>query len=85
MVLRYYPGIRLKKHQIFRLPSGNGEQRVLLVVQVRKPALADPVLFMSPHPDWQQAPVLRLQQIRKINSISTGGTDSNFRRNFPPH
>ncbi|EIS0302306.1 hypothetical protein LY007_004193 [Salmonella enterica] len=47
-LLSRYP---VEKHQIFRLPSGNGEQRVLLVVQVRKPALADPVLFMSPHPD----------------------------------
>lgn len=74
-ILSRYP---VEKHQTFRLPSGNGEQRVLLVVQVRKPGLADPVLFMTTHLDWQQDPVLRQQQIRKINSISIGSTDSDF-------
>ncbi|KFD23073.1 endonuclease/exonuclease/phosphatase family protein [Yokenella regensburgei] len=72
-ILSKYP---VEKQQVFKLPSGDGEQRVLLMVQVRKPGLAEPVLFMTTHLDWQENPALRQQQIREINSISIGSTDS---------
>jgi endonuclease/exonuclease/phosphatase family metal-dependent hydrolase len=74
-VLSEYP---VEKKQVFKLPSGDGEQRVLLMVQVHKPGLAEPLLFMTTHLDWQEDPALRQQQIRKINSISIGSTDSDF-------
>ncbi|GKX54471.1 hypothetical protein SOASR030_05830 [Leminorella grimontii] len=74
-ILSRYP---IEKQQVFPLPSGDTEQRVLLIVQVKKPGLDEPVLFMTTHLDWQADPMLRQQQIREIQNIVSGSTDSSF-------
>lgn len=74
-ILSKYP---IEKQQVFKLPSGDDEQRVLLVAEVKKPGFDAPILFMTTHLSWQEDPALRLQQIREIENITIGNTDSSF-------
>lgn len=74
-ILSKYP---IEKQQVFNLPSGNGESRVLLVVQLRKPGVEEPIIYMTTHLDWQENPAIKLNQIREIENIAIGNTDSKF-------
>lgn len=74
-ILSKYP---IEKQQVFALPSGEDEQRVLLVIQVNHPDFDAPILFMTTHLSWQEDPALRMQQIREIANITIGNTDSLF-------
>ena len=74
-LLSKYP---IDKQQVFPLPSGDGEQRVLLVTQIQVPHFDSPIIMMSTHLDWQEDPTIRLQQIREIENVTIGNTDSSF-------
>ncbi|KIF54360.1 endonuclease/exonuclease/phosphatase family protein [Vibrio owensii] len=64
------------KKQVFELPSGNGEQRVLLAVEVKPEGFTSPIVIFSTHLDWKEDPQTRIEQIREIQNITIGNTES---------
>ncbi|MCG9780582.1 endonuclease/exonuclease/phosphatase family protein [Photobacterium damselae] len=75
-ILSKYP---IKTHQVFKLPSGDGEQRIVLASEFIPDGFPTPVIVLATHLDWKEDPATRLNQIREIENISVGNTDSNFK------
>ncbi|EKT57599.1 endonuclease/exonuclease/phosphatase family protein [Providencia sneebia] len=74
-ILSKYP---IEKSKVINLPSGDAEQRVVLVSQINKPDFDSPIIIMGTHLDWQKDPTIRIGQVRHILDASTGDTDTGF-------
>lgn len=74
----------LSKHKILRtqvvnLPSGGGEQRVVLLAQVDVPGFDSAPVIMVTHLDWQKNPTIRTEQARYLLDLSIGDATSDFK------
>lgn len=74
-VLSKYP---IDKAQVINLPSGQAEQRVVLLTQISKPGFDSPIIVMTTHLDWQKDPAVRIGQVRHILDVSIGDAPSEF-------
>ncbi|NIY46402.1 endonuclease/exonuclease/phosphatase family protein [Cedecea colo] len=75
-LLSRYP---VKHFQVINLPSGEAEQRVVLLAQIACPGFDSPVIVMVTHLDWQKDPAVRLAQARHILDVSIGDAPSDFK------
>lgn len=69
---------KIEKSQVVNLPSGDAEQRVVLLSQITKPDFDSPIIIMGTHLDWQKDPTIRIGQVRHILDASIGDTDTGF-------
>lgn len=69
---------KIDKSKVINLPSGDAEQRVVLISQISKPGFDAPIIVMGTHLDWQKDPTIRIGQIRHILDASIGDTDTGF-------
>ena len=69
---------KIEKSQVINLPSGDAEQRVVLLSQITKPGFDTPIIIMGTHLDWQKAPTVRIGQVRHILDASIGDTATDF-------
>ncbi|HGN1705230.1 TPA: endonuclease/exonuclease/phosphatase family protein [Providencia rettgeri] len=69
---------KIEKSQVVNLPSGDAEQRVVLLSQITKPGFDSPIIIMGTHLDWQKDPTIRIGQVRHILDASIGDTDTGF-------
>lgn len=69
---------KIEKSQVVNLPSGDAEQRVVLISQITKPGFDAPIIVMGTHLDWQKDPTIRIGQVRHILDASIGDTDTGF-------
>ncbi|MBC3215588.1 endonuclease/exonuclease/phosphatase family protein [Serratia fonticola] len=69
---------KIDKSQVVKLPSGDAEQRVVLLSQITKPGFDSPIIVMVTHLDWQKDPAVRLGQARYILDLSIGDAPSDF-------
>ncbi|MGG4607355.1 endonuclease/exonuclease/phosphatase family protein [Providencia sp. Me31A] len=69
---------KIEKSQVVNLPSGDAEQRVVLLSQITKPGFDAPIIIMGTHLDWQKDPTIRIGQVRHILDASIGDTDTGF-------
>ena len=69
---------KIDKSQVINLPSGEAEQRVVLISQLAVPGFDSPVIVMTTHLDWQKNPEVRLNQARYLLDLSIGDAPSNF-------
>lgn len=74
-VLSKYP---IDKAQVINLPSGQAEQRIVLLTQISKPGFDSPIIVMTTHLDWQKDPSVRIGQVRHILDVSIGDASSEF-------
>ncbi|WP_435930197.1 endonuclease/exonuclease/phosphatase family protein [Dryocola sp. BD613] len=65
--------------QVINLPSGEAEQRVVLLAQIAVPGFDSPVVVMVTHLDWQKDPAVRLAQVRHILDVGIGDAPSDFK------
>lgn len=70
---------KITHSQVIKLPSGDAEQRVVVLAEIIKPGFDTPVIMMATHLDWQKDPQTRLQQVRHILDISIGDAPSDFK------
>ncbi|MEX6385551.1 endonuclease, partial [Providencia hangzhouensis] len=66
------------RSKVINLPSGDAEQRVVLISQISKPGFDAPIIVMGTHLDWQKDPTIRIGQVRHILDASIGDTDTGF-------
>lgn len=66
-------------YQVINLPSGDAEQRIVLLAQVSCPGFDSPVIMMVTHLDWQKDPTIRVMQARHILDVSIGDVASDFK------
>ncbi len=69
----------IDKSQVINLPSGDAEQRVVLLSQITKPGFDSPIIVMTTHLDWQKDPAVRIGQVRHILDVSIGDAPSDFK------
>ena len=69
---------KIDKSQVINLPSGEAEQRVVLISQLAVPGFDSPVIVMTTHLDWQKNPEVRLNQARYLLDLSIGDAPSDF-------
>ncbi|EOV8088944.1 endonuclease/exonuclease/phosphatase family protein [Providencia rettgeri] len=69
---------KIDKSKVINLPSGDAEQRVVLISQISKPGFDTPIIVMGTHLDWQKDPTIRIGQVRHILDASIGDTDTGF-------
>ncbi|HHN8580313.1 endonuclease/exonuclease/phosphatase family protein [Providencia rettgeri] len=69
---------KIDKSKVVNLPSGDAEQRVVLISQISKPGFDAPIIVMGTHLDWQKDPTIRIGQVRHILDASIGDTDTGF-------
>ncbi|MCK9791531.1 MULTISPECIES: endonuclease/exonuclease/phosphatase family protein [Providencia] len=69
---------KIDKSKVINLPSGDAEQRVVLISQISKPGFDAPIIVMGTHLDWQKDPTIRIGQVRHILDASIGDTDTGF-------
>ncbi|ENG4183333.1 endonuclease/exonuclease/phosphatase family protein [Providencia rettgeri] len=69
---------KIEKSKVINLPSGDAEQRVVLLSQITKPGFDAPIIIMGTHLDWQKDPTVRIGQVRHILDASIGDTDTGF-------
>lgn len=69
---------KIEKSQVINLPSGEAEQRVVLLSQITKPGFDTPIIIMGTHLDWQKDPTVRIGQVRHILDASIGDTSTDF-------
>ncbi|MEQ4693392.1 endonuclease/exonuclease/phosphatase family protein [Providencia manganoxydans] len=74
-ILSKYP---IEKSKVIPLPSGDAEQRVVLLSQISKPGFDSPIIIMGTHLDWQKDPTIRIGQVRHILDAAIGDTDTGF-------
>lgn len=74
-LLSKYP---IAKSQLVKLPSGDAEQRGVLIAEVHKPGFEHPIIVMTTHLDWQKDPTIRLMQVRRIMDLAIGDAPSDF-------
>lgn len=65
--------------QVVKLPSGDAEQRVVLLAQVDIPGFDSAPIIMVTHLDWQKNPTMRTEQARYLLDLSIGDAASDFR------
>ncbi|MCT6875283.1 endonuclease/exonuclease/phosphatase family protein [Frischella perrara] len=65
-ILSKYP---IEKTKIFPLPSGDFEQRALMLSKINVPGFDSPIYIFNTHFDWHEEDDVRLSQARFINSI----------------
>ena len=65
--------------QVIKLPSGNAEQRVVLLAQVEVPGFDTAPIIMVTHLDWQKDPAIRTGQVRTLLDLSIGDAPSDFK------
>lgn len=65
--------------QVIKLPSGDAEQRVVLLVQVEIPGFDSAPIIMVTHLDWQKDPAIRTGQARYLLDLSIGDAPSDFK------
>lgn len=65
-ILSKYP---IVKSKTFLLPSGDFEQRSLMLSQINVPAFDSPIYVFNTHFDWHEEDEVRMSQARFINSI----------------
>lgn len=70
---------KITHSQVIKLPSGNAEQRVLLLAQISIPGFDTPVTMMVTHLDWQKDPAVRTTQARSILDVAIGDATSDFK------
>lgn len=51
---------KIDKSKVINLPSGDAEQRVVLISQISKPGFDAPIIVMGTHLDWQKDPTIRI-------------------------
>ena len=63
------------KTEIIKLPSGNREQRIAFEAHIDVPGFAAPITIYNTHLDTKEDPLMRVDQIRKLNdsAIDTRG------------
>lgn len=69
---------KIDKSQVVNLPSGNAEQRIVLLSQITKPGFDSPIIIMGTHLDWQKDPTIRIGQVRHILDAAIGDTETGF-------
>jgi endonuclease/exonuclease/phosphatase family metal-dependent hydrolase len=65
--------------QVVKLPSGDAEQRVVLLAQVDVPGFDSAPIIMVTHLDWQKDPTVRTGQARYLLDLSIGDAGSDFK------
>lgn len=65
--------------QTVKLPSGEAEQRVVLLAQVDVPGFDSAPIIMVTHLDWQKNPATRTGQARYLLDLSIGDAASDFK------
>ncbi|OCG20958.1 endonuclease [Gilliamella sp. wkB108] len=65
-ILSKYP---IEKTKVFQLPSGDFEQRVLMLSKINVPGFDSPIYVFNTHFDWHEEDEVRMSQARFINSI----------------
>ncbi|ACX88153.1 endonuclease [Pectobacterium parmentieri] len=65
-ILSKYP---IEKTKVFKLPSGDYEQRSLMLSKINIPGFDSPVYIYNTHFDWHEEDEVRMSQARFINSI----------------
>lgn len=65
--------------QVVKLPSGDAEQRVVLLAQVDVPGFDSAPVIMVTHLDWQKDPAVRTEQARYLLDLSIGDAKSDFK------
>ncbi|KAA1144481.1 endonuclease [Citrobacter portucalensis] len=70
---------KITHSQVIKLPSGDAEQRVLLLAQISLPGFETPVTMMVTHLDWQKDPATRTAQARSILDVAIGDAPSDFK------
>ncbi|MTH45966.1 endonuclease/exonuclease/phosphatase family protein [Intestinirhabdus alba] len=65
--------------QVLKLPSGDAEQRVVLLAQVEVPGFDSAPVIMVTHLDWQKDPTIRTGQVRYLLDLSIGDAKSDFK------
>lgn len=65
-ILSKYP---IVKSKTFLLPSGDFEQRSLMLSQINVPGFDSPIYVFNTHFDWHEEDEVRMSQARFINSI----------------
>lgn len=73
----------LSKHsitdkQVIELPSGNNEQRIVMINKIDIDGFTSPILFMTTHLDWHKDGKIRSQQVTELNNVSVGNTATQF-------
>lgn len=68
----------IEKSKVVNLPSGDAEQRIVLLSQISKPGFDSPIIIMGTHLDWQKDPTIRIGQVRHILDATIGDTDTGF-------
>ena len=68
----------IDKSQVVNLPSGDAEQRIVLLSQITKPGFDAPIIIMGTHLDWQKDPTIRIGQVRHILDAAIGDTETGF-------
>ncbi|OBY35238.1 endonuclease [Providencia rettgeri] len=53
---------KIDKSKVVNLPSGDAEQRVVLISQISKPGFDAPIIVMGTHLDWQKDPTIALDR-----------------------
>lgn len=69
---------KIDKSQVVNLPSGDAEQRIVLLSQITKPGFDSPIIIMGTHLDWQKDPTVRIGQVRHLLDATIGDTDTGF-------
>lgn len=65
-ILSKYP---IEKTKVFPLPSGEFEQRALMLSKINVPGFDSPIYVFNSHFDWHEEDDVRMSQARFINSI----------------
>lgn len=65
-ILSKYP---IEKTKVFPLPSGEFEQRALMLSKINVPGFDSPIYVFNSHFDWHEEDEVRMSQARFINSI----------------
>lgn len=65
-ILSKYP---IEKTKVFPLPSGDYEQRALMLSKINIPGFDSPIYVFNTHFDWHEEDDVRMSQARFINSI----------------
>lgn len=65
-ILSKYP---IEKTKVFKLPSGDYEQRALMLSKITIPGFDSSVYIYNTHFDWHEEDEVRMSQARFINSI----------------
>lgn len=65
-ILSKYP---IEKTKVFLLPSGDYEQRALMLSKINVPGFDSPIYIFNSHFDWHEEDEVRMSQARFINSI----------------